>query len=129
MHHGVLALPPLRHNKQHDEDDKTHERANDCGVAPALCCATPLHSKNEAHDRTDDENNADDIQLTEHATPVRTTLRWLVDEEQENEKAGYGTNRKVDVKATQSLSQASQKKNLDEERERSLTTIATTRGS
>lgn len=109
MHHGVLTLPPLRHNKQHNEDGKTHERANDFGVAPALCCATPLHSENEAQDCTDDENNANDIQLTKHAAPVRTTLQWLIDEEEENEKAGYGTNRKVDVKAIQSLSQTSQK--------------------
>lgn len=99
MHHGILALPPLCHNEQNYEYYETHERANHIRAIPSFGDAAPLHGKDEADDSTDDEREADNVQLAKHAAPVRSSFGRFVGEEEKNEKTRYTAYGEVDVEA------------------------------
>jgi hypothetical protein len=85
MHHGIFTLPPLRNNKKYDAYAERHKRSDDSATIPCLRHATPLHSKDEAHDSTNNQSQASDIQLPENHAPAGPVLRWFVHKEEEDE--------------------------------------------
>jgi hypothetical protein len=97
VHHGVFALPPLRQYEEYDANNECHKCSNDSTAVPCFGYAAPLHSKDKAHDRADNQSQTSDVQLPKDSAPPRPVLWQFIDEKEEDEEGGETAHGKIDV--------------------------------